>query len=150
MLVGMLKAPKVGTGKMEWIEGGRGAKPFLSTSTSSWVWCCWCGRTFSYGSWLLSDEVSHSTFCKSSCRSCTFGRGSSKWARRFHPEDATPSEGSTPSGCCSRKGFFRLPIVYQQRLDVADLAEFLPCLEFLLSHFRSSRRLRPLEWWFCP
>ena len=57
-----------------------------------------------------------------------------KLAFTAHHADAGPSEGSTPSGCCSRTGYVHPPAVFQRRSTSAGLGGYLLCLESWPSH----------------
>ena len=85
------------------------------TLTSSLVWWSWCGRTSSFCSLLLLGGVWHSTYGRSSCRSCTFEPTHGEMVQWHHHEGEEPSEGLIPSGCYSPKGFGHLPVAYQRR-----------------------------------
>merc|ERR1712025_1021953 len=53
--------------------------------------------------------------------------------------------GCFPSGYCSRRGFFHLPIAFQQRSISADLEEFLPYLGSWLLRSQWNQKVRPQE-----
>ena len=90
----------------------------------------WIVHTFVSCSWWPLGSTWRSTFGRSTCWRWSFGPTVSNLARWHHLGVGGPSEGWTPSGCCSRTRFVRLRVVYRRRSIVADLAGFLPCLEF--------------------
>ena len=47
-----------------------------------------------------------------------------------HHEDEEQGGVLIPFGCCNPKVYGHLQVVYQQRLNVVDLVEYLPYLEF--------------------
>merc|ERR1719433_1794090 len=64
--------------------------------------------------------------------------------------DGLPGEGldedlhtSSPSGCCSRREFFRPPAACQRRSTSADLGGFPPCLGSWPRRSQWSRMARP-------
>jgi hypothetical protein len=55
---------------------------------------------------------------------------------KFHLVIGGPSEGSLPSGCCSRLVSFRLLAASQRKLGVVGPVEYLPCPGFFVLRFQ--------------
>ena len=66
-----------------------------------------------------------------------------------HHGGGGPSEGWTPSRCCSRRECGRLQVAFRQRWGATDLGGFLPCPEFWLWHSQWCLRVRRPKWWSC-
>ena len=114
-----------------WTERLRRASRLQFTWASSWGGGWRCGRTSSWCSWWHVGGGGRSTCGRSSCRSCTSGPTRGARARWRHHGGATPSEGSTPSGCCSQTRCVRPPAACRRRSNAADLGgcPLCPCFE---------------------